>query len=386
MTAGLQIPSPRERRLVAIADWLIAPVAWGRARRAGPTPAPARVLLLRLERMGDLLMVLEAIALVRARWPEAAIDLAVGSWNGDLARLVPGIGRVHLVDVPWLAREGAGLGWPALLARARGWRAHRYDLVLNFEPDIRTNALAWLSGAPRRLGYWTGGGGAFLTDAFAYEPARHVAENALDLVGRATGAAVEPGAVSAARRLVPPAEVVTGVGALVASARRPLVGVHASGGRLSKQWHPDRFAAVGRALAQAEGATIVLTGGAADRALVDEVKRGLAGTSVVDVCGTLGVVELAALLAELDLFVTSDTGPMHLAAAVGTPVVALYGPASPVRYGPRAAVERIVRVQLPCSPCGLVRLPPARCRGHIPDCMDGITVDAVLAAVRGVRS
>jgi ADP-heptose:LPS heptosyltransferase len=141
---------------------------------------------------------------------------------------------------------------------------------------------------------------------------------------------------------------------------------------------------VARELAASRGATIVLTGGDGDRALVDEVKRGLVGVPVVDAAGGLDVPTLAGVLARLDLFVTSDTGPMHLAAAVGTPVVALFGPAQPARYGPRASVERIVRVDLPCSPCGRVRLPPERCRGHVPDCMDGITVAAVLHAANAL--
>ena len=81
-----------------------------------------------------------------------------------------------------------------------------------------------------------------------------------------------------------------------------------------------------------------------------------------------------------DVLVTGDTGPMHLAAAVSTPVVALFGPADPRRYGPSSPLQRILRVDLPCSPCGLVRLPPERCRGHVPDCMDGIRVDMVVAA------
>jgi ADP-heptose:LPS heptosyltransferase len=71
---------------------------------------------------------------------------------------------------------------------------------------------------------------------------------------------------------------------------------------------------------------------------------------------------------------------MHLAAAMGTPVVALFGPSDPKRYGPLARKARVVRVDLWCSPCGRVRLPPERCRGHVPDCMDGISVDAVVTA------
>jgi ADP-heptose:LPS heptosyltransferase len=156
--------------------------------------------------------------------------------------------------------------------------------------------------------------------------------------------------------------------------------VHASGGRESKQWHLDRFAEVGRTLASQHNATIVLTGSPADRRFVDAVKAGLANARVIDAAGDLDLVLLAALLAKMELFVTSDTGPMHLAAAVGTPVVALFGPADPRRYGPLIEQRRVVRVDLFCSPCGQVRLPPERCRGHVPDCMDGITVGAVVAA------
>ncbi len=142
---GLQIYAPRERALVRAADLLLAPLAWG---RRGARPATVRqVLLLRLERIGDLLMVLDAIADARAAWPDAAIDLAVGSWNAPLAALIPGVREVLVADVPWLAREGAGDGWPTLLAKAKTWRRRGYDVVVNFEPDIRSNVLAWRSRA-----------------------------------------------------------------------------------------------------------------------------------------------------------------------------------------------------------------------------------------------
>jgi len=123
-----------------------------------------------------------------------------------------------------------------------------------------------------------------------------------------------------------------------------------------------------------------LTGAKTDRPLVDAVAAQLGGISSIDVCGTLDLVDLAAVLSRLDVLVTGDTGPMHLAAAVSTPVVALFGPADPRRFGPSSPLQRILRVDLPCSPCGLVRLPPERCRGHVPDCMDGIRVDMVVAA------
>ncbi len=377
----LQIYEPRERMAVGLADLALAPMGW--FRRESPSAAPTRVLLLRLERIGDLLMTREAIARVKALWPEATVDLAAGSWNAPLAQWLP-VDRVDVIDVPWLAREGTGLSWPALLTHARGWARQRYDLVINFEPDIRSNLLAWCSSAPRRVGYWTAGGGALLTDALAYDPSRHVADNAARLLG-----AVSPRAAALTTSVTPlTADEAAHTAARAILAEAPgaatLVGVHVSGGRESKQWHLESFARVARALAETEAATIVLTGAAGDRPLVDRVARALEGTPVIDAAGRLDLPGTAALLAQLRVLVTGDTGPMHLAAAMGTPVVALFGPSDPRRYGPLGDGHHILRVQLPCSPCGQVRLPPERCRGHVPDCMDGITVERVVAAAREV--
>jgi lipopolysaccharide heptosyltransferase II len=376
MFSRLQIYDARERALVGLADLLIAPLRWRRA--AGDRGPVRRVLLLRLERIGDLLMVLDAIHDARSAWPDAEIDLAVGSWNASLAALIPDINRVEVADGRWLTRDGRGQSWLALVRRARRWRRRRYDLVLNFEPDVRSNLLAWLSGGRHRLGYWTGGGGAFLTDARPYDSGSHVAVNARRLVARAAGRSAAEESLSPG--LIPPADAIDRARTVLGTNRRPLIGVHASGGRESKQWHVDRFAASARQLAREHHATIVLTGAPGDRRVVDLARRALHGVPFVDASGALDLPTLAALLAELDLLITSDTGPMHLAAAMGTPVVALFGPSDPRRYGPLARSARVVRVNLWCSPCGRVRLPPERCRGHVPDCMDGISVDAVVAA------
>src|SRR5476649_165338 len=106
----LQIYDRRERALVGVADAVLSPLGWARTRRRTP---PRRVLLLRLERIGDLLMVLDAIALVRTILPDAEIDLAVGSWNAPLAALIPDINHVEVANAPWLAR-GADATWGEL--------------------------------------------------------------------------------------------------------------------------------------------------------------------------------------------------------------------------------------------------------------------------------
>jgi ADP-heptose:LPS heptosyltransferase len=377
----LHIYDPRERVLVGLADAALAPLGWRRARAARAGVAPRRILVLRLERIGDLLMALDAIQDVREAWPDAEIDLTVGSWNRSMAALIPGVTRLDVLDAPWLARDAGGRSWAALALHARGWRRRGYDLAINFEPDIRSNLLAWLSGAPRRAGFWTGGGGALLTDALAYVPDAHVSDNTRRLVAAVRGAAAAAAAPTGARRrLAPPNDALAQADAVIGTSRRPLVGIHASGGREVKQWHLDRFAAVGRVLADTRHATLLLTGAAADRPLVNAIKRQLGDRPVIDVSGALDLPALAALLARLDVFITGDTGPMHVAAAMGTRTVALFGPSDPRRYGPIGDGHRVLRVDLPCSPCGRVRRPPRWCRGHVPACLDGITVDTVVRA------
>src|SRR5215208_6205376 len=138
--ARLHIYDRRERRLVAAADAAFAAAA-AAARPFRPrrrTAAPRRILLLRLERIGDLLMTLPALADVRAYAPDAEIDLCVGGWNAGLARAIPCVTRVRTLDAAWLAREPGGAGLPSLLRAARRWRHARYDLAINFEPDLRS--------------------------------------------------------------------------------------------------------------------------------------------------------------------------------------------------------------------------------------------------------
>ena len=366
----LQIHSRRERALVAAADRVLA-LGAGMTRpfrrRRAPI-APRRILLLRL----------------------------VGSCNADLAGAIDPIKRVQTLDAAWLARRDSGLGLVSLLRAARRWRALKYDLVINFEPDVRSNLLAAASGAAWAAGYRSGGGGALLDVALDYDTRAHTTDNARRLVAATLGSSSPvPGSRSSSETvldhgyevapiLIVPAKAHDNASRLLGAARGPLVGVHVSGGRAIKQWEPDRFADVARRLIEATGAAIVLTGSGDDRGLVDSVKQALPPPHVIDVAGHLDLLTLGAILERLDLFITGDTGPMHLAAAVGTPIVAVFGPSDPARYAPRGRLDRIIRVDLPCSPCNRIRLPPARCVGHTPDCLAFLSADSVFNAAIAV--
>lgn len=396
MFEHLDIYDRRERLLVGWADCALAPLRWplSLVRRRRPGQPPRRILLLRLERIGDLLMSLGAIQSVRQMAPHAVIDLVVGSWNAALAQTIPGIDRIEVLDAPWLARDEASSSFAGLAARAWRWRRQHYDLAINFEGDIRSHLLMAASLARRRVGFDMAGGGPMLTDRVPHDPKRHTALNALALVERAfdVPAGTLPGPLQPQGRALWQLD-------LRADARtearaqldrlgiprdgRPLIAVHAPGGRAIKQWPPSRFAEVARRLAAEAGGRILLTGGSSDRALLDEVAGAIGSDAPAYVLdGDLPLPVVAAVLAECALLVTGDTGPMHLAAATDTPVVGIFGPSDPARYAPLGARSRVVRIDLWCSPCNRIRKPPERCVGHTPDCLEGVTVAHVLAAAR----
>jgi ADP-heptose:LPS heptosyltransferase len=376
---ALTIYDRRERALVAIADALLLPASLRRIVRRRPAAPPRRILCLRLERIGDLLMTLPALSELRALLPEAAIDLAVGSWNQPIAAMIPGIARVEIVDAAWLARGSEGLSPLAMAMRAASWRSRQYDLAINFEPDIRTNLALAAAGARRTAGFRSGGGGPLLDLAIDYDTRAHTADNALTLVRRALGQTTNER--PDARLAIPEAARAAAAQLLAPIGSGPKIGVHVSGGREVKQWPEARFREVAERLVSDRGAGIVLTGAPGDRAQIDIVRTALPAGRVIDLSGGTDLATVAAVIEQLDLFVTGDTGPMHLAHAVGTPIVAVFGPSEPKRYAPRGVRDTVVRIDLPCSPCNRIRLPPARCTGHTPDCLAGIETARVLAAI-----
>ena len=392
----LDIYTPSERWAVGLADAALTVAAWPVAAltRRRPRQLPSRVLLLRLERIGDFLMTLGAIRAVRGQLPGAEIDLVVGSWNAPLAGLIGEVSRVETLDAPWLARGAGGAPTAALMQRATEWRRRRYDLAINFEGDIRSHGLMALAAARRRVGHGHAGGGPLLTDVVAHDRNRHVADNAIALVERAfdlpPGSLPGPADDERQWRLPVPDEARRAARAMLAqlSGRLdgPHIAVHAPGGRLVKQWPIARFGEAAAALARDLGASIVLTGAPGDESIVSDLERALRarGVAVARVQGTADLVVLAAALEQCRVLLTGDTGPMHLAAAIGTPVVAVFGPSMPWRYGPLVSAHRIVRADLPCSPCNRIRRPPERCQGRIPDCLMAVGVAEVVAAGRSL--
>ena len=401
-----RVYDPGERLLLGAAD-LPGRLVADALRRGGWRPAPApldpasvhEALVLRLDRIGDVIMSLPALADLRAALPRARIRLAVGKWSADIARTAP-VDEVLLWNAPWVGRASEGTqGFTDLFRRARALRKERLDLAIDLQGDVRASLLMHVTGARRRVGYANTGGGWMLTDVVPLDETVSWVEQNRRAVAAVVGAslarsgpalALEPGRlpgppVAARVDLLTAEERGFGrrlVAQLGLASRRPLVAVHPGGGRTVKQWDLGRWAEVAQRLQQQFQATILLTGSQADRPLAEDLTRRLPFRPV-DLTGRLSLRETVALLAELDLFLSPDTGTMHAACAVGTPSVSVFGPSDPVRYfsggsGESGRRHVVVRAELWCAPCNLIRKPPAECDdGAPPECLRSVGVEQV---------
>jgi ADP-heptose:LPS heptosyltransferase len=381
-----RVYDPAERLLLGALDLpgrLAASVAGLVRPRRVPAIEPDQlreVLVLRLDRIGDVVMSLPALASLRAALPRARIRLAVGRWSADIARSAP-VDEVLVWSAPWVGRPDEGVqGMGELARQAAALRATRPDLALDLQGDVRSLLLMRLSGAPIRVGYANTGGAYLLTHVVALDETVSWVEQNRRAVAVAVGSDVPAAGIvplgDADRAFAQGLLESLGLGG-----RRPLVGLHPSGGRTVKQWDVTRWSTVAARLQRDFDATILVTGTRADAPLAGPLARGLERPAV-DLTGRLSVREMLALVGALDLFLSPDSGPMHMAWAAGTPSVTVFGPSDPARYFPGAdhpgGRHVAVRAELWCAPCNLIRRPPAECSGpEPPECLRLVTVESV---------
>lgn len=348
-------------------------------RRAAPAEV-RHVVLAKLWGIGNLAMVMPYVAAVRRRHPRARVTFVTLRRNLPLLRGQPGIDRILAL------RDGGGLApLVDLIGIVGELRRDRADLFLDFEQFLRAAGIAaWLSGARFRAGFDTPGQrrAALYDVTVPCRGDRHMAHGFAELV-RAAGVATDG---CASHEIHVEAAAAAQVDALLGRGLpRPWIVLHPGSGDNfpGRRWPAASFAEAGARLASDSGGSLLLTGGGSERTILDEVRARLAalGARAVDLGGRLDLPQLVALLARSDLLLSNDTGPVHLAAAVRTPVVAFYGPNSPRLYGPLGPDHRALHRPLPCSPC-LTNQNGKSSRCTLPLCIRRIPADDAVKAGR----
>jgi len=331
-----------------------------------------RILIWKLSALGDAILSTPSLRAIRRHFPRAYLALAVGRSAYEAVARCPYLDEWFIYDGKRKDRGPWGV-WRWI----RRLRHGAFDLSIDLQNSRWTHLMAWAAGIPVRVGFrrklgWLLNRGVRLPRV-VLGPIAHQ-HYLLRQAGWSTdGETLEawPSALDeqAADRLVP----------ADAADRRPLVGLHPGGsGRwATKRWDLDRWARLCDALASRH-LRVVITGGAEERALGEAIQRMTVSRPHI-VIGQTSVMELACLIKRCDVFVAHDSSPLHLASAVGTPAVALFGPTDPARHLPPAFLGQVINKDVFCSPCY-----STTCRTVTHACMKRIGVEEVLRAVLGL--
>jgi lipopolysaccharide heptosyltransferase I len=327
---------------------------------------PRRLLIIKPSSFGDIIHTLPALASLSQHWPQTLIDwLVKDEWAGLLCN------QQVLNEVLSFPENLA-----AWLSLRKTLQERRYDMVIDFQGLLRSGAASFLAKAPARIGFAAGREGSrwcYTVCIKSSAGAIHAVDRNLDML-KQIGVPMS-GPVTFPLRL--PAETESWAEALwtreqIEGGENTVV-VHPAARWETKRWMAERYAQVADRLSSRMGARIILVAGGEQISQVDEVLRHLRGPAI-NLAGKSTLLELAALLKKSTLVISNDSGPMHLAAAVGTPVVALFGPTDPRRVGPYGAAHVVLKKQFQCAGC------TRRGCAHEQQCLKLITVDDVVAA------
>ncbi|NWG14277.1 MAG: glycosyltransferase family 9 protein [Acidobacteria bacterium] len=313
--------------------------------------APQKILIIRLSSLGDILHALPAYAALRRSFPAARIDWLVENRARFLLSVVAGLDEVIEIDTaacqshPFAASSWAGL-WKVICSLRR----RRYDISIDFQGLLKTAALGLLIGARERVGFGK---------AFAWEwPAHWLYSRTVDpehsgmhvvdanqVLTQTVGAPRWSGQV---QFTVPP-QISNGVSEQLAGMKlSDFVVINPGGGWPTKRWPAARYGSLAERIIRELKLEVVVTTGPGE----DELFRTIQSNCLARIHHLrLSFLELIPLMKQARMVVAGDTGPLHLACAVGTPVVGIYGPTSPERNGPWLPADRYVVKVLPCSYC-----------------------------------
>jgi lipopolysaccharide heptosyltransferase II len=321
-----------------------------------------RILIIKPGAMGDLLQLTPTIRALRTRFPSARIDIMVGNApSTDLFRHHPDITDILVFD-----QRGEHRTFGALLSLWRQVRGRSYDLVINFQ---RSNLKTWILTSA-----------AFPCRILVYHKTRTMVVHAvLDHLKTLEPLGISPNGVELDLFLTDEhRRYATALFKSCGLDKRPVIALNPGASHPVNRWSVVQFAALADKISAELHCSVIIVGGGSDTPLANDICR-LSCSHPLVLAGTTTLLQLGALLEKSALLVSGDTGPMHMATAVRTPVIALFGAADPERTGPVGAENRVIQAEdLACVPC---RSRICRAERQM-ECMERITVDMVFETVK----
>lgn len=335
-----------------------------------------RLLIRSTNWIGDAVMTTPAVRAIRHNFPGAHISLLAKPWVAPVFDHSP-----HVDEIIGFEANGRHKGFYGTIRLARDLRTYRFDAAIFLQNAIEAALIAFLAAIPTRIGFDTDARRLLLTHPVRCTKAiKSIHQTGyylkmLEGAGLVTGSPSLELHVGAQDRHE--AEQILSTHGITPGHR--VVGLNPSATfGPAKQWFPERYAALGDHLQKDLDATIVIFGGPSDRALGQTIS-GMMAAPAIDLSGRTSLGVAMALIDRCDGFVTNDSGLMHVAAALNTPLVAIFGSTNSTTTSPYSPTSRIVRVPIECSPC----MQPVCPLGHM-NCMKWVSVEMVLDAVKGL--
>lgn len=341
-----------------------------------------KILVLRYRFIGDTILTVPFLRNLRHARPEAWITWVVAPGSAEVVKGIPYVDELLYWDPVTIHADSRGTHrtLKSRLDFILELRRRRFDTVYVLKRSFSSAIMAFFSGAGQRIGFNTEGRGFLLTKRVPYRLDRHEVLSFLDIL-RADG--IEP-TDDHLEVWIDPAE--DRAAALLLGNGRGFLAVHPFASTGVKSWPMERFAAVAHAANKLYGLTPVVLGGTHDLEPARKV-AGLFPEGTLNLAGTCNLRVTMAVLARCTAFIGNDSGIMHLAAATRIPLVAVFGPTSPVRFGPWGINSRVVYSGFPCSPCRqklFTECEPSP--GGRPRCLDEIPAEAVIAELESLLS
>lgn len=333
------------------------------------------ILVMRYRFIGDMVLTVPFLRNLRAAYPESKIDMLIEPMSGRVLKGCPYVNSFIDLDVKTIHKysEGEKKGKLAgYIELIKLLRKKKYDTVFVLKRSFSSAAIARLLGADERIGFDTDHRGLLLTKKVAYkDAAQHEVENFLDVL-RAAGIPVHDTALelwSTEEEISKAREYLAGGGIKKSDFK---VVIHPVASIPSKEWPLDNCLKFCKKMLRKYNAKLIFTGAPDDEIKYCALEKEL-GDSVINLCGKATLRECISIYREADLFVGVDSGPMHLAAAAGLPLVALFGPVSPVKWGPWTDNGIVLQADVDCRPCS-----PHKCETN--KCMLKIDEDDIMQA------
>ena len=319
---------------------------------------PEKILIRSTNWIGDAVMTTPAVRTIRENFPESEITILVHPWVADVFRYSPRIDRVFLYE-----KKSRHKGLKGMLQLAGELRQQQYDCAILLQNAFEAALIAKAAGIPARGGYTTDGRTLLLTHGVGKEPdlVRKHEVNYYQRMVRGLGLKTGPNELE----LFIPGTHIDAARARLATltggepGTEPLIGFNPGAAfGPAKRWPAERYAELADLLLRHIGGRILLFGGEADRAVTAEIMGRVTHPGrLIDLAGRTSLIEAMALIGECDVFITNDSGLMHVAAALHTPLAAIFGSTDHIRTGPYADNAVIIRKPLPCSPCKKTHCP-----------------------------